>query len=129
MNNGSARSDIALWRRVLSTLLLASFLWISYVAQTHIHGNPGPVEASAIVKSVHLSGKSPTKAPSNNRSDDSTDCPLCQAVNLCGALIIALLLVVLVPWLVVQVALRRALERITASYFDCGHQTRAPPIL
>jgi hypothetical protein len=126
MKSRRARSDIALWRRALSALLLASFFWISYVAQTHIHGTPASAATSAIAKSVHLSGK----APSNNRSDGSTDCPLCQAVSLGGALIVPLLFAVLILQLAVQMVPRGTAElRIPASYFACGHQTRAPPIL
>jgi len=129
MKSGRARSDIALWRRALSALLLASFFWISYVAQTHIHGSPFPAAASAIVKSVHLSGKSPAKAPSNNRSDDSAACPLRQAANLGGAITVPLLIAVLILQFASQVAPRSVIERIPVSYFACGHQTRAPPTL
>jgi hypothetical protein len=123
------RSDIALWRRALSTLLLASFFWISYVAQTHIHGSPVLSAASTIVKSAHVPIEPTTKAPSNNRSDDSADCPLCQAASLGGALIIPLLFAVFILQSALQIPPRPAMEIIGASYFSCGHQTRAPPIL
>ena len=130
MKSGRARSDVALWRKALSALVLASFFWISYVAQTHIHGSPTSAIASAVAKSVHLSDKAPVKAPPNNRSDDSTDCPLCQAVSLGGALIVPLLFAILIPQFALQVAPCGTVERrVPVNYFACGHQTRAPPIL
>jgi hypothetical protein len=108
-------------------LLLASFFWISYAAQTHIHGSPSAATASAIVKST--SGKSLAKAPSNNRSDDSADCPLCQAAGLGRAIIVPLLLAILILQVAFQIAPHGLIERISVSYVGCGHQTRAPPIL
>lgn len=130
MKSGRARGDVALWRRALSALVLASFFWISYVAQTHIHGSPTSDLASSIAKSVHLSDKAPAKVPSNNRSDGSTDCPLCQAVSLGGALIVPLLFAILILQFALQMVPCGTVERrVPASYFACGHQTRAPPIL
>jgi len=110
-------------------LLLASFFWISYVAQTHIHGSPVLSAASTTVKSAHVSIDPTTKAPANNRSDDSANCPLCQAASLGGALIIPLLFAVFILQSTPQIAPRPAIGTIVASYFNCGHQTRAPPIL
>ena len=127
MGSGRAQSDVALWRRALSALLLASFFWISYAAQTHIHGGPSAAAASASVKST--SGKSLANAPSHNRSDDAADCPLCQAAGLGRAIIVPLLFAILILQVAFEIAPFGLIERIPVSYFGCGHQTRAPPIL
>ena len=116
-----------MWRRALSALLLVSFFWISYAAQTHIHGSPSAV--SAIVKSAHTSGKPLAKAPAHNRSDDAADCPLCQAAGLGRAIIVPLLFVILILQVAFQIAPFGLIEKIPVSYLGCGHQTRAPPIL
>lgn len=124
------QGDPALWRRIASALLLFSFFWISYASQTHIHGQlPARGVASDIVKAFHAHTGHIASSPVKPGSDDTADCPLCQAVSLTGVAIIPVLVVLLLLQDVVRSALPHAMERSRASHFGLAHQTRGPPIL
>lgn len=126
--DAAVRGDLALWRRIASALILLSFFWISYVSQTHIHGQPPtPAAASSLVKLLQVHGGG--TASDHHNSDDSADCPLCQAVGLTGAVIIPILAVLLLAQNVVLSVLPRTVERIGPSHFGLAHQTRGPPTL
>jgi DUF2946 family protein len=125
------QSDIALWRRVVSALILFSFFWISYVSQTHIHGQPvAAAAASQIAKIVHLDGAKAFPTPTKHSPDGSDDCPLCQAVSLGGIAIVPILFALLVlQTAVAQPVLPRQSGLGWVSHFGYAHQTRGPPTL
>jgi len=124
------QGDPILWRRIVSALLLMSFFWISYVSQTHIHGQPvTPATSGSIVKLLQLGGDRTLPVPGKHSPDDPADCPLCQAVSLTGAAIMPILVALLLVQNVALSVLPRATERIWASYIGFAHQTRGPPTL
>jgi hypothetical protein len=125
------QSDIALWRRIVSALILFSFFWISYVSQTHIHGQSvTAAAASAIVKAIHLDGSEAVPAPTKHSPDSPDDCPLCQAVSLGGVAIVPILIALLIlQTAVTQSVLPRQSGTGWVSHSGYAHQTRGPPTL
>jgi hypothetical protein len=122
------RGDSALWRKAVSGLLLISFFWLSFIAQTHIHGVAAPI-APTFTKSLDFSGKSVEKAPSNNHHDDSDDCPLCQAAAVGAAALVPFLFIEIAVPFHVQFAPDGQAEETRPSYVGHGKQPRAPPTL
>jgi hypothetical protein len=121
------RSDNALWRKIVSGFVLAAFFWMSFVAQTHIHGQPS-APAFSIDKSSHNVGGSAVKGPSKGHgSDDQADCPLCQAVSHGGAVVIPLLTIALALETAVPAALAVPAPSSWTKFVDYDHQTRGPP--
>ena len=126
----TAQSDRTLWRRAVSALFSLSFVWISYVSQTHIHGQSITSEAAAeVAKAVQLDGGKAVQDAGKHNQDDSTDCPLCQAVSHGGVAVMPILLALLAVHNVVRSILLCRCERPRASHFGYAHQTRGPPIL
>ena len=72
---GSSRrlTTTRLPREMSVFFLVLAFLLQGYVAQTHIHGKPGPVTAPL----SHFANGVPQRAPAQN---DEANCPFCQAV-------------------------------------------------
>lgn len=124
-----AAGEVARWSKLLMILLAATFFWISYVSQTHIHGQPQNGVQTVIAKVLHHGNGLTPNTPSNGSSDDPTDCPLCQAVAWGG--------MVLLPLLLVLLNLVRATEDLPyfavtapkAGFWRLSHQTRGPPSL
>jgi hypothetical protein len=128
--NVSTQSWSALWRRVLTGLLLCSFFWISYVSQTHIHSQPATLtSAGAILKNIVAHQGQPGQAPGQHAPDDPADCPLCQAVGLGGAAILPILIALVLIQVTAHVIPVPQLKRVWASRVDAAHQTRGPPTL
>lgn len=123
------QSDYVLWRRVVSLLLFLSFFWISYVAQTHIPGQPAPSTTSAISKSPPFGEPKSVEAPEKGQTPDDINCPLCQAVSHGGGLLLPLLVTLLAALLTLHVA---SLGKLNWSWTSIGghdHQARSPPTL
>lgn len=119
-----------MWRRVLTALLLFSFFWISYVSQTHIHGQPrAATSAATILKSIAAHAGQPSDAPGQHKPDDAADCPLCQAVSLGGAAILPILIALILIQSTTHLIPAPQLKRVWASRVDFAHQTRGPPAL
>ena len=74
----SARSD-ALLRKAVALLAFMSSFWMSLVAQIHIH-QPANI-ASATPAKVLSQSSFQAKPPKVPTSDDTDECPLCQAVS------------------------------------------------
>ncbi|HVW72142.1 MAG TPA: DUF2946 family protein [Rhizomicrobium sp.] len=124
------QSDIALWRKVLSALVILSFFSISYASQTHIHGRTiTQVAASVIAKSMQIASDHQASKPIKNNSDDPADCPLCQAVSLAGVAILPILIAILLFQNTVSSILPRLSERLRPSRLSFVRQPRGPPIL
>ena len=124
------QSEFALWRRILSAFVFLSFLSISYASQTHIHGlTIAQVAASTFAKSLHASGNQLVSKPIKNTSDDSADCPLCQAASLTGVAILPFLITVLLLQNITSSVLPLWPERFRPSRLRFARQTRGPPTL
>jgi len=125
----TAPGEVSRWRKMFMVLLAASFFWISYVSQTHIHGQPQNSVQTVIAKVLHSPNSFAPSAPSKGGSDDPADCPLCQAVAL-GSM-------VLLPLLLVLLNLVRSAEDVPVfaatmpktGFLRLSHQTRGPPSL
>jgi hypothetical protein len=78
----SAQSD-ALLRKAVSLLAFMSFFWILLVAQIHIHhpANMALITRTKVASQSIIQARQPT-APT---SDDTDECPLCQAISQNGA--------------------------------------------
>lgn len=116
-----------LWRKIVATLVFASFFWLSLAAQTHIHGLQ---PAGLLGFSVAKIGSDVAQAPAPDKAPDGlADCPLCQAVGHGGAYIapgIVSLLAVPIG-LALQLWPQLAIQRAGFAGYD--HQTRGPPLL
>ena len=115
-------------QKLLAVLLALSFFWLSYVAQTHIH--PRPVAAVAAISKIAQAVTKSVSSPAKDNSDGAADCPLCQAVNAGGALVLPLLLAFLAA--VVAVGQQRIppdASRVARSLSWQIPQTRGPPSL
>jgi hypothetical protein len=104
MRGSSAKALAAPSRRLLLTLFcLLAFSFQSYISQTHIHV-PGTsdlgISASFSVKSP-VSADAKASVSKNKRipanGDDTSNCPLCQAVLHAGLFLTPALLVLLLP--------------------------------
>ncbi|MGC1379357.1 MAG: hypothetical protein WA821_24210 [Anaerolineales bacterium] len=129
INYATEQSDYALWRKVVSFILFLSFFWISYVAQTHIHGKPAPATMSAISKSLPFAGEKSVEAPEKDQTTDDINCQLCQAVSHGRALLLPLLITLLAVWLTLHAAPPGNLEWSWTSIVGHDHQARGPPTL
>ena len=125
-----ARSDPALWLRIVSVLLFFSFFWISYVSQTHIHGLPvTAATASTTVKSGQIYNYQAGHARGKHNTDDQDNCPLCQAVSHGGIAVVPILVALLVVQSVIQSVFSRLFDRPSINHFEYAHRTRGPPTL
>jgi hypothetical protein len=118
-----------LWRKIVATLVFASFFWLSLAAQTHIHGlQPAGFLGSSFAKIA--TGSDAAQAPARDTSPDGlANCPLCQAVGHGSAFIapnVVSLLVVPIE-LALQSWPLAPVQR--AGFTDYDHQTRGPPLL
>jgi len=119
----------ALWRKIVATLVFASFFWLSLASQTHIHG----LQAAGLLGSSFAkiaTGSDVAQDPVRDTTpDDLADCPLCQAVGHGGVFIVPNIVSLLaVP---IELALQSwplaPVQR--AGFTDYDHQTRGPPLL
>jgi hypothetical protein len=122
----SAQGD-ALLRKAVALLAFMSFFWMSLVAQIHVHhsANMALATQATVASQASIQAK-PVKAPT---SDDTAECPLCQAVSQGSAYIAPHLFSLIVvsltqasPYLVISAAKWSAL-------LGHDHNSRAPPRL
>jgi hypothetical protein len=119
---GEIRRRKTAWRSVTWLVLLA-FTLQTFIAQTHIHG---ALQATAVATSgkVVASASPRHKSPIEN---DTTACPLCQAVLHAGAFFASAAPLLLLPIVWAEGAIPFLIA--TTARCACAHswQSRAPP--
>jgi len=109
------------WRALFSILVILTFGFQSYVAQTHIHVAPSDFQLGSGAHAQTSGGSHPGK-------DDPAHCPLCQAVMAGAAAVTPAVAALSQPLLFTMVVSRpyRATVRIIAPRHDW--LSRAPPV-
>ncbi len=105
-------------------MLLLAFTLQSFITQTHVHREPGGLEAAAIVS---IAGHNAAHAPSP-KGDGTIACPSCQAIVVAGAFFTPTAPILNLPASLVESALFRLIVvglAVTAASFSW--RSRAPP--
>lgn len=118
-------------RHILALLVILTFAFQSYVAQTHIHLTPPKVlsigRAAGDVFAIAGADRSHSKKLPDN--DDPEHCPLCQAIALSGNFVAPG--VPILPLPTMAVIATEVFQQLSSyrSSFSHSWQSRAPPAI
>jgi hypothetical protein len=137
MKTASARLETPDWRVLSGVVVLIAFLFQSFVTQTHIHF-PGTMDRfdgiNISIAKQDAAKVAPLKAgahkPVPNKkspTDDTNNCPLCQASALSGAFVTPAAIVFVLPSLPLSIAPAIISLAVADAFVSHSWQGRAPP--